>query len=203
MFKTCSCFTGNGQPSSPRSQEVISCVSSESIHPREDESEFIDTSYWELEYVRHMLHYAGLNRLRLDEDCNIVDPDLFDLLENLINTSGRTAEPCSKLERKILFNYVTESVNTKYQRSILGSYKSWSKWGMLLQNEWLTEEVYKEILCWQNMGNLMVDELVDWDMSTQCGRWLDFEIESLEEGIDIEEEIVTSLIDELVAELTV
>ncbi|XP_021742658.1 uncharacterized protein LOC110708749 isoform X1 [Chenopodium quinoa] len=194
---------GNYQPSSPRSQEVTSCVSSESIHPREDESDFIDASYWELEYVRHMLHYAGLKRLRLDEGFDIIDPDLFDLLENLISTSGRTAEPCSKLDRRILFNCVTESVNAKYQRAFLGSFKSWENWGMLLQNEWLTEEVYKEVLCWQNMGNLMVDELVDLDMSIQLGRWLDFEIESLEEGIDIEKEIVESLIDELVADLTV
>lgn len=195
---------GIGQPSSPQSQEVISCISSESVHPREDESDFIEaSSYWELEYVRHMLHYAGLKRLRLDEDCKIIDPDLFDLLENLINTSSRTAEPCTKLERKILFDCVIESVNAKYQRAFLGSNKSWSKWGMLLQNEWLIEDVYKEIVCWQNMGNLMVDELVDWDMSTQYGRWVDFEIESLEEGIDIEEDIVASLIDELVADLTV
>lgn len=195
---------GNAQPTSPKSQEVMSCMSSESVHPREDEADFTDaSSYWELEYVRHMLHYAGLNRLTLDEDCGNIDPDLFDLLENLINTSARYAEPCSKLERKILFDCVTESVNTKYERAFLGSYKLWAKWEMLLQNEWLTEEVFKEIICWQKMGNLMVDELVDWDMSTQHGRWLDFEIESLEEGMEIEEDVVEYLIDELVADLTV
>ncbi|KAL2941111.1 Protein LONGIFOLIA 2 [Bienertia sinuspersici] len=195
--------SGNGQPSSPQSQEVTSCISSESVHRREDESDFTDASYWELEYVRHMLHYAGLGRLRFDEDCQNIDPGLFDLLENLINSSGRNAEPCSKLERKILFDCVTESVDAKYQRAFLGSYKSWTKWGMLLQNEWLTEEVYKEIICWQNMGSLMVDELVDRDMSTQYGRWLDFEIESLEEGMDVEEEILASLVDELVGDLIV
>ncbi|CAO2836607.1 unnamed protein product [Amaranthus hypochondriacus] len=196
---------GIDEPSSPQSQEVTSCISSESFHPREDESDFTDvSSYWELEYVRHMLHYAGLNRLRLDENEKHIDPGLFDLMENLINSSStRNTELCSKLERKILFDCVSESVNAKYQRAFSGSYKSWVKWGMLLQNEWLTEEVYKEILCWQNMGNLMVDELVDCDMSTQQGRWLDFEMESVEEGTDIEKNIIESLIDELVADLTV
>ncbi|XP_074307846.1 uncharacterized protein LOC141642803 [Silene latifolia] len=195
---------GYDQPSSPQSQDVISSFFTEDVVPREDESEFMDGMfYWELEYVRYMLHYAGLNRSILVDDFSIIDPNLFDLLENLINASGRTAEQCSKLDRRILFDCISESVGYKHERAIIGSYKGWVRWGFLLQTDWLTEEVYKEISCWQSMGNLMVDELVDCDMSTQVGKWLDFEIESLEEGMDIEEDIVASLVDELVADLSI
>ncbi|KAH9612943.1 hypothetical protein KSS87_012477 [Heliosperma pusillum] len=195
---------GYDQPSSPQSQDVISSFFTEDVVPREDEADFTDGMfYWELEYVRYMLHYAGLNRSILVDDCNIIDPNLFDLLENLINASGRTAEQCSKLDRRILFDCISESVGYKHERAIFGSYKGWIKWGFLLQTDWLTEEVYKEISCWQSMGNLMVDELVDYDMSTQVGKWLDFDIESLEEGMDIEEDVIASLVDELVADLCI
>ncbi|KAH0994390.1 hypothetical protein GBA52_018254 [Prunus armeniaca] len=50
------------------------------------------------------------------------------------------------------------------------------------------------------MAELHVDELVDKDMSTQRGRWLDFDIETFEEGLEIEKEILNSLVDELVSD---
>lgn len=46
----------------------------------------------------------------------------------------------------------------------------------------------------------MLDEFVDRDMSIQYGRWFDFEIELIEEGIEIEKEILVFLVDELVDE---
>ena len=46
-----------------------------------------------------------------------------------------------------------------------------------------------------------MDELVDKEMSSFEGRWLDFERETYEEGIDIEGEIVSTLVDDLVNDL--
>ncbi|KAL0692357.1 hypothetical protein Bca4012_059537 [Brassica carinata] len=54
-----------------------------------------------------------------------------------------------------------------------------------------------EELTWE----MMMDELVDKEMSSLEGSWLDFERESYEEGIDIEGEIVSTLVDDLVNEL--
>ena len=116
---------------------------------------------------------------------------------------SRNVELCSKLDRRILFDCMTDIVSSRYELVFVGSHKAWAKWGMLIQNEWLTEEVYKEIMFLQSMGNLMVDELIDRDMSTQCGKWLDFEIESLEEGMKIEEDIISSLVDELIDDLCI
>ena len=65
----------------------------------------------------------------------------------------------------------------------------------------MAEELYKEILGWQSMGDLMVDELVDQDMCTSYGKWLDFSIEAFEDGVDIEDGILTSLVNELVSDL--
>lgn len=59
---------------------------------------------------------------------------------------------------------------------------------------WVAEELYKEILGSKSMENLMLDELVDKDMSTRHGRWLDFDIEAFEEGVNIGERILDSLL---------
>jgi hypothetical protein len=37
-------------------------------------------------------------------------------------------------------------------------------------------------------------------MSTRYGKWLDFSIEAFEEGLEIENGILTSLVDELVSD---
>jgi len=195
---------GYDLPSSPQSQEVISRTSTESVHPREEDSDFADvTSQWELEYVRYVLHYAGLKRFWLDKHYNIIDPAVFDLLENLMNTSYRNSELCSKLERRILFDCIAEIITSRYEPVFLGSHRAWAKWEMLLHNDCLTEDVLREISGMQSKETLLVDELVDRDMSSWYGRWLDFEIESLEEGIDMEEHIIASLVDELVDDLCI
>ncbi|KAK4366847.1 hypothetical protein RND71_014727 [Anisodus tanguticus] len=49
---------------------------------------------------------------------------------------------------------------------------------------------------WTSMEELMVDEVVDKDMSTQRGKWTDFSFEAFEEGVDIENGILSSLMDE-------
>ncbi|KAL2500745.1 putative serine/threonine-protein kinase-like [Forsythia ovata] len=47
----------------------------------------------------------------------------------------------------------------------------------------------------------MVDEVVEKDMSTKDGQWVEFEIEAFEEGVEIENRILASLVDELVEQL--
>lgn len=103
--------------------------------------------YWELEYVRYIFYYVGLRGFGLDVDCKFINFGVFDLLENLISISGNNEELCFKFERKILFDGVIEIVSLRYERVFFGSYKERVKWGMLFENEWLIEDIYKEIIC--------------------------------------------------------
>ncbi|KAL2551437.1 putative late blight resistance protein-like protein R1B-17 [Forsythia ovata] len=48
------------------------------------------------------------------------------------------------------------------------------------------------------IAELMVDEVVDKDMNTKDGQWVEFEIQAFEEGVEIENRILASLVDELV-----
>lgn len=221
------CSSGNAQAFLHQFEEETSCASTE-FPPIEDERDISDTtssSYydewdgkhnstsqsvsdfylndWELQYVRQIVHFAGLKDIVLDLDREIIDLTVFDQAENLINISATNTGECTKLGRILLFDCLNDCLSLKYEQISFGSYRAWCKWRVLLQKEdWLVEELYKEVLGLVDMENLMVDELVEKDMGTQYSGWLAFDIETLEEGMDIEKDIVDSLIDEIVADLS-
>lgn len=160
---------------------------------------FKGSSNRELEYVRDILKNTELmsEDFTLGQTSKIVASNLFDQLDNQGN-----GEEYFKLGRKVLFDCVSECLDLRYSEILVGSCKSWAKWVILSGRKvWLAEELYKEILGWKSMEDLMVDELVDKDMSTQYGRWLDFDKEAFEEGVEIEEGILASLVDELVSDI--
>lgn len=164
-----------------------------------------ESENWELEYMREILCKADLTLedFALGHAHKFITPNLFDHLENQGSSSETTGEESSsKLGRKVLFDYIGEILDLRCGQLFGGSCKAWAKWATLIERKgWLADELYNEILSWRSMGEFMVDELVDKDMSTQYGKWLDFEFEAFEEGLEIENIILTSLVDELVDDL--
>ncbi|KAJ8771833.1 hypothetical protein K2173_027010 [Erythroxylum novogranatense] len=158
----------------------------------------------ELTYVREVFNYAEpmLKDFLLSQSPKAMRPNLFDWMENQETQMQRNEEKLSKLGRKILFDCICDHLDFICGQVFGGSWKAWATiWTLLQRKGWLANQLYKEILRWKSMGDMMVDELVAKDMSTQYGRWLDFDLEALEEGIEIEEGILTSLVDELVFDL--
>lgn len=150
---------------------------------------------WELEYLQYILSKVDLviEDFALGDTDHVISPNLFDILHY--------REEYPKLQQKLLFDSVNDSLRNRCKQIVVGSRKAWDQWETLSQRkESLADELYKEISVWRNMGDLMADELVDKDMSTQQGRWLDFEIEAFEEGVEIEKGILSSLVDELVSD---
>ncbi|KAK3036741.1 hypothetical protein RJ639_029706 [Escallonia herrerae] len=162
------------------------------------------SSLWELEYVREVLSSADLTSkdFIFSQSHEVISPNLYDQLEHQLTGPAKKMEENVKLWRKVLFDCVSECVEFRCERLLGGGCKSWVKWTTLFRRkEWLAEELYKEMSGWTSMGDLMVDELVDKDMSTQYGKWVDFEMEEFEVGVEIEEDILTSLVDEVAADL--
>ncbi|KAJ6395069.1 hypothetical protein OIU84_023928 [Salix udensis] len=156
-------------------------------------AELTELSEWELDFTRDILSSVGLDMkdFTLGQTSKVINPNLFDLLENQNKGMESNEEEYSKLARKLLFDCVSESLDFKCRQTFSGSCKAWAKLSTLFQRKgWLAEELYKEILGWQSMGDLMVDELVDQDMSTSYGKWLDFSIEAFEDGVEIEDGIL-------------
>jgi hypothetical protein len=69
------------------------------------------------------------------------------------------------------------------------------------RKDWLAKDVYKEILGLKGMRDSMVDELVDKDMSSQYGKWLDYEVDAYEFGEEVVDQIFNSLVDDVVYEI--
>ncbi|KAJ8529593.1 hypothetical protein K7X08_036428 [Anisodus acutangulus] len=165
---------------------------------------FDELPYWEFRYIRDIIKSSDLEleEFILGEAQSIIALDLFDQLENQKTRTNKNVEEQLKIRRRVLFDSVVECLEFRCKQSSGGSFEAWEKWTTLVQRkEWLAEEVYRDIAGWTSMEELMVDEVVDKDMSTQHGKWTDFSFEAFEEGVDIEKGIISSLMDELIHDL--
>lgn len=200
------------QSSSVQAKEVFGICSWNKFHSMEPEVDLLDSASstfgkeedgkspnWELEYVKDILY--NIESMFMDfamGRCQkIINPHLFDQLER-INSHRHEL----KQRRKVVFDCVGECLDLRCRQFVEGGYDSWSKGLLVVKNKKrLAEEVYREISGWSGMGNCMVDELVDKDMSSGFGRWMNFEVEAFELGIQIEKRLLNSLIDEVVADI--
>lgn len=153
---------------------------------------------WELKYVQNivykiepMFEYYALGRSK-----EIISPCLYDQL--VLNDD----EAIPGINQRVLFDCVSECLDLKCRHYLSGGFKLWAK-GMSIvrRKDRLAEEVYKEIWDCNGVGDSMIDDLVDRDMTCHYGRWLNFDTESFELGVHIESRILNSLIDEVIADM--
>ncbi|XP_051127642.1 uncharacterized protein LOC127249081 [Andrographis paniculata] len=220
---------GGKQSSSMQIQDTLSdysmSINNKLMIPSEREAELLDSassispgtrisakseeiakpSSWEIVYVKEML--CNIEQMyrnyALGRACEIISPGLFDRLESRkrhLNGCGRI----DQVSRRLMFDCVSECMEQRCRKYVGGGYKMWTDGAKVVKRkDKLVQDVHKDICAWSSMGNLMVDELVDGDMSSRYGRWLDFEVEEFEVGVQIESRILNSLIDELVADILV
>lgn len=176
----------------------------------------------ELEYVRKIICNAELMSedvaLLSEEDRPdfLVDPNLFDRLEvqesstdghlpyglknSLYNSAFRKVQG-SWQNRKLLFDCVKDCLCSQYNIRYKGGYRRWIKGPAYVTNDKLTKDVLKEIKRCSIVTFGMLDELVEKDMNTPMGKWTDCEREMFEIGIEVERNIFTVLVDEVVNDL--
>ncbi|KAK6122595.1 hypothetical protein DH2020_043652 [Rehmannia glutinosa] len=164
------------------------------------------SSSWELEYVKDIICNIEMmfEDYALGRAQRVVNFNLFDKLENrkrYMNDGG----VISRMKRRVLFDCVSEYMDMGCRQYVSGGFKLWAKGlSAVRRHERLAEEVHKEISGWSDVGDSMIDELVDKDMSSSpYGRWLDFDVEMFELGMQIESRVLNSLIDEVVADILV
>ncbi|XP_004296254.1 PREDICTED: uncharacterized protein LOC101292106 [Fragaria vesca subsp. vesca] len=158
---------------------------------------------WELGYIKETLCNVEFmfQDFALGRSHEIINPHLFNLLES---RRGRFEKDGgnSKLRRKELFDCTSECLDFRCRRYVGGGYKAWVKGtAMVRRKDILAEEFYKEFLALMSMGDCMVDELVNKDMTSQYVRWLEFEADEFAVGVEIEDQIFNSLVDEVVADI--
>ncbi|EPS71071.1 hypothetical protein M569_03691, partial [Genlisea aurea] len=178
------------------SEVTASC--SYSMNPR-------DPSNWQLQYIGDILKHAAVSvdEFPLKQVEKIVLPDLFDQLENHLYKDLGEAEP-EVLQRRVLFDRVCERLEFEFGDALGRSCRIWGKKRSSLtrgMRRWLGGEIHREISGWESAAEMMVDEVVEKDMSNGVGKWVEFENEAFEEGLEIERKIVSSLVDETVQDL--
>lgn len=176
----------------------------------------------ELEYVRKIICNAELMSedvaLLSEEDRPdfLVDPNLFDRLEvqesstdghlpyglkhSHHNSAFRKVQG-SWQNRKLLFDCVKDCLCSQYNIRYKGGYRRWIKGPAYVTNDKLAKDVLKEIKRFSIVTFGMLDELVEQDMNTPMGKWTDCEREMFEIGIEVERNIFTVLVDEVVNDL--
>ncbi|KVH99802.1 protein of unknown function DUF4378 [Cynara cardunculus var. scolymus] len=140
--------------------------------------------------VESMFEDFSLGRTR-----KIVNPRRFDQLEAQRMVLEKQDE--LKLRRKLVFDCVSECVDSKC--------RVWARGlAVVRRKDWLAEEVCNKMSGWEQMKDCMVEELVDEDMSgDQRQKWLDYDVEVFEIGVEIERRLLDSLINEVVADILV
>ncbi|GAU33834.1 hypothetical protein TSUD_393420 [Trifolium subterraneum] len=160
------------------------------------------SSTWELDYVKEILSNVELMYMdfSLGRTREVVNSHLFNQLES--RKGGFKSDDESRIERKVIFDCVSECLDLRCKSYVGGGYKMWIKgFEMVRRKDWLAKDVYKEILGWKEMRDSMVDELVDKDMSSQFGNWLDYEIDAYDFGEEVADHIFNSLVDDVVYDM--
>ncbi|XP_010516514.1 PREDICTED: uncharacterized protein LOC104792149 [Camelina sativa] len=189
-----------GMKQSSSDQELTWVSSNESQHTLDEtDSSTLD---WELEYITEILNSGQLMFQDLASGTitneSLLPSSLFDEMER-----SRGAAMSMKTERKALFDCVNQCLALKFERMLIGTGKGMMmSGGILLEHrDLLAEELNREVKGLKKMREMMIDDLVDHDMSCFEGKWIGYEREMFEEGIDIEGEIVSALVDDLVSDL--
>nr|XP_043610211.1 uncharacterized protein LOC122581945 [Erigeron canadensis] len=162
--------------------------------PKKPTTMEVDTES-EAGYVKGILSDIGtmFEDFVLNRTGKIVNPRRFDQLEAKRRVFEKKHEV--KLRRKLVFDCVSECVDLKCRVWPLGL-------AAVRRKDLLAEEVCNEISGWEQMKDCMVEELVDKDMSgSQHQKWLDYDLEAFEVGVDFEKQLLSSLIDELVDDI--
>ncbi|KAL6901945.1 hypothetical protein ACP4OV_004821 [Aristida adscensionis] len=161
----------------------------------------------EMEYIEDVLSSVNLTTDELgslfaNRDGSALDPQLFEKLENMnVYTLGK--DPLGKRGyRRLLFDCVNECLETRRLTYFRAGYAAWSK-GVAALSRGIETEVCNEISSWKSMGEWVEDELVDKDMSSGLGTWVDFRVETFETGEEVESEILSSLLEEVIGDMFV
>jgi hypothetical protein len=163
------------------------------------------SKHTELEYIEDVLSNINLTTYELgslfvNQDGSALDPLLFEKLENMqVYAQGK--EPMGRQGyRRLLFDCVNECLETRRGTYFRAGYTAWSK-GVAALSRGIETEVCNEITSWKSMGEWVEDELVDKDMSSGLGTWVDFRVEAYEAGVEVEGDIMNFLLDEVIVDM--
>ncbi|KAL3527038.1 hypothetical protein ACH5RR_011694 [Cinchona calisaya] len=101
-----------------------------------------------------------------------------------------------------VFDCVIEYLDSRFSRYSNSGFNAWTRLPLRMKTEMLICEIVEEVGRWAEFAGLIPDELIEHEMSHALGKWTDFELEGFETGIEIDQQILQTLITEIVVDLT-
>lgn len=101
-----------------------------------------------------------------------------------------------------VFDCVIEYLQSRFSRYSNSGFNAWTRLPLRMKTEMLICEIVKEVGMWAELAGLIPDELIEYEMSHSLGKWVDFELETFETGIEIDQQILQTLITEIVVDFT-
>uniref|UniRef100_A0A8R7U7G0 DUF4378 domain-containing protein n=1 Tax=Triticum urartu TaxID=4572 RepID=A0A8R7U7G0_TRIUA len=157
------------------------------------------------DYIEYILNSANLTKDELEkllckQEGSALDPLLFHKLEEM-NIHIEWKKPLDDcMYRRLLFDCVNECFEMRCLTYSWEGYVAWSK-GMIAASRCLETIFYSEINVWKSMGERTHGELVEKDITTGLGKWGDFCAEALEVSEEVERDILSSLLDEVIDDI--
>ncbi|XP_073262039.1 uncharacterized protein [Populus alba] len=103
--------------------------------------------------------------------------------------------------RRFLLDCEIECLDSKYSRYCYSGFKAWKRVPSCMNVEMLIQEIGEEVRRWSDSAGMILDEIIDWEMSHSLGKWTDFEIEGFETGAEIDRDILQTLVEEIAVDL--
>ncbi|KAK4758361.1 hypothetical protein SAY87_019662 [Trapa incisa] len=140
----------------------------------------------------------------------IINQSLLDELESLVlsewtNTgwfNGLMGLKEGKQGKEFLFDCLLECLELNYQPGSNFGYQRWSRLPLELNEKILVHDVEDGLYTWAGLSGMSVDEMIDWEMSHSLGKWVDFNVEAFENGCEIERDILKSMVEEIVQDIS-
>ncbi|CAL9100643.1 unnamed protein product [Musa textilis] len=162
--------------------------------------------------VRHAISSAVLlfETFTLDSSDGSVDMSLesflLDMLQAIVDAlrmgpkcdPGYTGINETDQLRELLFDCMIECLDSNYSLLCKSGYMTYTKLTFILTREKLMREVHQDIRGWIDLAGKFLDDMVKNEMKNSAGKWADCVMEAFEAGIEIESNILQTLVDETV-----
>ncbi|CAJ1843782.1 unnamed protein product [Sphenostylis stenocarpa] len=100
-----------------------------------------------------------------------------------------------------LLDCIVEYLESNCSQYFNSGFRAWTKLPLCMRAEMLAQEVKREINKCLSMAGMVPDEIIEWEMSHSLGKWTNFDIEAFEAGVDVDGDILQTLVDEVVEDL--
>lgn len=104
--------------------------------------------------------------------------------------------------KQFVFDCVIEFLESRFSRYSNSGFNAWARLPIHMKTEMLMCKIVEELGKWAELAGLFPDELIEHEMSHSLGKWIDFELEVFETGIEIDRQILQTLITEVIVDFT-